>query len=159
MHPCSQPRYGLTERSNPMSGESLRVMTDRATSILTVVANGGSGSSSVGASISAVRCTDSKRCGALETAPRPLRTNRTGAVGSRTGSSAGIRSTGPSGEVVGERTLDLRRYLVDPHCVAGMVNADCDRGTVSEGVDRGAIELESQEMYRRRLLLVLAFQV
>jgi hypothetical protein len=46
MQPCSQPRYGLIERSNEMSGESLRVMILRVASTVTVVLNGGGSSSS-----------------------------------------------------------------------------------------------------------------
>src|SRR5207253_1610692 len=42
MQPCSQPRYGLIERSKPISGESLRAMIVRVASTLSIVADGGS---------------------------------------------------------------------------------------------------------------------
>src|SRR5216683_1797639 len=37
MQPCSQPRYGLIERSKPISGESLRAMIVRVASTLRTV--------------------------------------------------------------------------------------------------------------------------
>ncbi len=46
MQPCSQPRYGLIDCSNAMSGESLRAMIVRAGSTWTSV-RGGAGASSV----------------------------------------------------------------------------------------------------------------
>src|SRR6185437_2114084 len=45
MQPCSHPRYALTERSNPMSGELLRVRIDFGRSIVTVVRRRGTPSS------------------------------------------------------------------------------------------------------------------
>ena len=133
-----------------MSGESLRVMTDRAVSIVTVVASGGSGSSPSAArcSTSAKRCTDSNRCGTFETAPRPLRANMTGAEAPTTGSSDGIRSTGSSVEILGKSGLHLRRDLVDPHRIPGMVDADGHRCALPEAGDRGGLELETKEMHR-----------
>src|ERR1043166_3614853 len=71
MQPCSQPRYGLIERSKLMSGDSLRVMTLRLASTLTLVANGGRSSSDCQPSSKAMRATGSERPGAFDRAARP----------------------------------------------------------------------------------------
>src|SRR5665213_692940 len=74
MQPCSQPRYGLIERSKPMSGELLRAMIVRVASMLSRVCSGaGSGSAEPQPSSNATRSSLSKRPEALVTAPRPLR--------------------------------------------------------------------------------------
>src|SRR3954464_2628078 len=46
MQPCSQPRYGLIDRSKPMSGDVLRLMIVFGFSTVTVVRSGGGPSSS-----------------------------------------------------------------------------------------------------------------
>src|ERR1700738_4870529 len=63
MQPCPQPRYGLMERSNEISGESLRVMILRVVSIVTVVLNGGSSSKLCQPSSKAIRASGSERAG------------------------------------------------------------------------------------------------
>src|SRR5215471_9062400 len=74
MQPCSQPRYGLIERSKPISGESLRAMIVRVESTLSVVVNGAGFSSAVPQpSSNAMRFSASKRPLSLLAAPRPLR--------------------------------------------------------------------------------------
>jgi hypothetical protein len=68
MHPCSQPRYGLIEVSNPTSGLSLRAMTEREAS---------RSSSVLGAGSSALRHASRttanlwNRLAGLSAAPRP----------------------------------------------------------------------------------------
>src|SRR5215210_1720713 len=76
MQPCSQPRYGLIERSKEISGESLRVMIFRVESSVTSVLNGGSSSKLCQPSSKAMRAIGSKRPEALDTAPRPRRRSR-----------------------------------------------------------------------------------
>src|SRR6266481_1778384 len=73
MQPCSQPRYGLIERSNGMSGDVLRVMTLRAVSIATSVLNGGSSSIDRQPSSNATRTRGSNLPEAFVRAPRPRR--------------------------------------------------------------------------------------
>src|SRR6201982_1998909 len=74
MQPCSQPRYGLIERSKPISGESLRAMIVRVESTVNVVVNGASSSSAVPQPSSKdTRFSASKRPLSLLAAPRPLR--------------------------------------------------------------------------------------
>src|SRR6266436_6859487 len=73
MQPCSQPRYGLIERSNGMSGDVLRVMTLRAVSIATSVLNGGSSSIDCQPSSNATRTRGSNLPEAFVRAPRPRR--------------------------------------------------------------------------------------
>src|SRR5512145_2389876 len=71
MHPCSQPRYGLIDRSKPTSGESLCETIDRARSIVTSVLSSLAGfSSGVQPSSKASRATLSKRPCMKERAPR-----------------------------------------------------------------------------------------
>src|SRR5579862_7841501 len=73
MQPCSQPRYGLIDCSKWMSGESLRLMIERARSSVTTVSGRGAISSSrYQPSSSRVFATDSKRPSGFEAAPRPL---------------------------------------------------------------------------------------
>src|SRR5512141_2495924 len=157
MQPCSHPRYGLIERSKPISGESVRVMMERAVSSVTVVASGGSSSSSSGrCSASGARCTDSNRCARLETAPRPLRASAAGTDPATTGSSLGIRSIGSSEEVLDKRALDLRRDFVQSHCVVGVIDTHGNRRTLLQRSNGGGLELEAQEVHRRSLFFVLA---
>src|SRR5512139_2613993 len=161
MQPCSHPRYGLIERSNPMSGDSLRVMMERATSCVTAVASGGRVSSSASsrtASGSGARSTDSKRWARFETAPRPLRASASGTVTATTGSSPGIRWTGSSAEVPGKRALHLRRDFVEPHRVVGMIDAHGNRRALPDRRNGGRLEFEAQEVDGRGLLLVLALE-
>src|SRR5438067_11838137 len=74
MQPCSQPRYGLIERSKPMSGESLRAMIVRVASTASVVASrAGSSSEEPQPSSNGTRFSVSKRPLSLVPAPRPLR--------------------------------------------------------------------------------------
>src|SRR3954471_9414409 len=74
MQLCSQPRYGLIERSKPISGESLRAMIVRVESTVNVVVNGiGSSSDVPQPSSNATRRSASKRPLSLLAAPRPLR--------------------------------------------------------------------------------------
>jgi hypothetical protein len=40
MQPCSQPRYALIDRSNPMSGDWLKLIIVRGCSSVTVVRSG-----------------------------------------------------------------------------------------------------------------------
>src|SRR5205807_2351474 len=71
MQPCSQPRYGLIERSKPMSGESLRAMIVRVASTLRVVRSGiGSSSAVPQPSSNATRFSSSNRPLLLLAAPR-----------------------------------------------------------------------------------------
>src|SRR3954464_1951333 len=73
MQPCSQPRYGLIDCSKWISGESLRLMIERARSSVTCVSGRGAGSSSrYQPSSSRVFAIDSKRPSGFEAAPRPL---------------------------------------------------------------------------------------
>src|SRR3954466_14728168 len=76
MQPCSQPRYGLTERSKPMSGEALRVRIVFGCSMVTVVRRFGRPSSASTVSSHSPSSTLSfrlKRVGVeLRVAPRPL---------------------------------------------------------------------------------------
>src|SRR5262245_13053742 len=71
MQPCSQPRYGLIDWSNEISGDLLREMIERAGS--TVVASGGNSSSRLPhpSSTASVRV-DSNRPAGFDTAPRPV---------------------------------------------------------------------------------------
>src|SRR5206468_1148476 len=74
MQPCSQPRYGLIERSKPMSGESLRAMIVRVASTASVVSSrAGSSSEEPQPSSNGTRFSVSKRPLSLVPAPRPLR--------------------------------------------------------------------------------------
>ncbi len=79
MQPCSQPRYGLSDTPNGISGDWLRLRIERARSMETVVCNrgGASGSccptSGCQPSSTRVRSSRSKRPCRLEVAPRPLR--------------------------------------------------------------------------------------
>src|SRR5246127_5391700 len=74
MQPCSQPRYGLIERSKPMFGESLRAVIVRVESTVKVEVKGPSSSSAVPQpSSNARRLSASKRPLSLLAAPRPLR--------------------------------------------------------------------------------------
>src|SRR5690606_40100379 len=74
--PCSQPRYGFTERSKPTSGELLRLITVRARSSVTEVA--GRGASAMSAytdsqpSSVPVVTSDWNLPATREAAPRPL---------------------------------------------------------------------------------------
>src|ERR1043165_7809160 len=71
MQPCSQPRYGLIERSNPTSGESLCEAMVRARSMVTSVFNSlAGGSSAVQPSSNGSRAAVSKRPCMKERAPR-----------------------------------------------------------------------------------------
>src|SRR6187401_135274 len=70
------------ERSKPMSGESLRVMTFRAVSSATVVLNGGRSSRLCQPSSKATRASASKRPEELDCAPRPRRRSRSIATAS-----------------------------------------------------------------------------
>src|ERR1041384_8001899 len=71
MQPCSQPRYGLIERSNPTSGESLCETMVRARSMVTSVFNSlAGGSSAVQPSSNGSRAAVSKRPCMKERAPR-----------------------------------------------------------------------------------------
>src|SRR5437763_15044635 len=76
MQPCSQPRYGLIERSKEISGELLRVMILRVESRLTLVLNGGNSSKFCQPSSNAMRARGSYRPDALDCAPRPRRRSR-----------------------------------------------------------------------------------
>src|SRR5438477_8138405 len=75
MQPCSQPRYAFIDRSNPTSGELLRVRIDLGCSIVTVVRRLGTPSSAStwsSHSPSSVRSLRLKRVGVgLRVAPRP----------------------------------------------------------------------------------------
>src|SRR5688500_10249205 len=76
MQPCSQPRYGLIDRSKPMSGDVLREMMVLGCSIVTVVRSGGASPSMSSAassqSPSRTRSADPVRVGRrLVGAPRP----------------------------------------------------------------------------------------
>src|SRR5918911_1528546 len=74
MQPCSQPRYGLIERSKPISGESLRAMIVRVVSTDRIVGNRiGSASDEPQPSSNGTRFSLSKRPLSLLPAPRPLR--------------------------------------------------------------------------------------
>src|SRR5439155_26045137 len=74
MQPCSQPRYGLIERSKPISGESLRAMIVRVVSTDNVVGSrAGSASEDPQPSSNGTRFSLSKRPLSLVPAPRPLR--------------------------------------------------------------------------------------
>src|SRR3954447_23437108 len=75
MQPCSQPRYGLIERSKPISGESLRAMIVRVASPAALVAtrSGCASSPEPQPSSKAPRFSSSKRPLSLLAAPRPLR--------------------------------------------------------------------------------------
>src|ERR1700722_20795677 len=70
------------ERSKPISGESLRVMTFRAVSRATVVLNGGNSSRLCQPSSKATRASASNRPLALDCAPRPRRRSRSIATAS-----------------------------------------------------------------------------
>src|SRR3712207_5651714 len=75
MQPCSQPRYGLMERSKPMSGLLLKAMALRAPSFSRVVGRGGRSARSASdpqPSSKASRAVASNRTGGVDTAPRPL---------------------------------------------------------------------------------------
>src|SRR5207253_10708687 len=98
--PCSQPRYGLIERSKPISGESLRVITLRAVSSATVVLNGGNSSRLCQPSSNASRASASKRPLALDCAPRPRRRSRsiaTASSGKEEGAPAGSEGAATGG--------------------------------------------------------------
>src|SRR5215813_14207640 len=75
MQPCSQPRYGLIERSKPISGESLRAMIVRvaSTDSLVPTRSGCASSPEPQPSSKATRLSCSKRPLSLLAAPRPLR--------------------------------------------------------------------------------------
>src|SRR5215470_12051297 len=73
MQPCSQPRYGLIERSKEISGESLWAMILRVLSMVTVVLNGGNSSELSQPSSNAIFANGSKRPDAFDCAPRPRR--------------------------------------------------------------------------------------
>src|SRR3990167_2600998 len=70
MQPCSQPRYGLMDRSNGKSGEVLRVMMVLAVSIRTSVPWVG-GTSWYQPSSSATLTVGAKRLCRLVAVPRP----------------------------------------------------------------------------------------
>src|SRR3954470_23447500 len=71
MQPCSQPRYGLIERSKPTSGESLCETMERARSMATSVLSSVCGrSSGVQPSSKVSRATLSKRPCRKDRAPR-----------------------------------------------------------------------------------------
>jgi hypothetical protein len=85
MQPCSQPRYGLIERSKPISGESLRAMIVRVASTDNVVAtrSGSASSPEPQPSSKTTRFSCSKRPVSLLAAPRPLRGLRRAGISMR----------------------------------------------------------------------------
>src|SRR3569623_460074 len=76
MQPCSQPLYGLIERSKPTSGDWLRVMIFLAVSMPSTVWNGAfshsSGSPPQPSSVLTRSGLSNRPLGRLVTAPRPL---------------------------------------------------------------------------------------
>ena len=89
---------GVIERSNPMSGESLRVMTLREVSSDTVVLKGGRSSRLCQPSSKATRASASNRPLALDCAPRPRRRLLSIATAS---SGKGVAPAGSEGAVTG----------------------------------------------------------
>src|SRR5262249_23855210 len=96
MQPCSQPRYGLIERSNGISGEVLRVMTLRAVSIATSVLNGGSSSIDSQPSSNVTAICGSKLPEAFVSAQRP----RPGAASTPAFTPTSRQGSGPASEIL-----------------------------------------------------------
>src|SRR5262249_14651189 len=99
MQPCSQPRYGLIERSKEISGESLWAMILRVLSMVTVVLNGGNSSELCQPSSNAILANGSKRPDAFDCAPRPRR---------RAPSTATSASAGALGAIAAGRACRTR---------------------------------------------------
>ena len=95
-----------------MSGESLRAMIVRDCWMVTVVASGGSGSSScVQPSSSALRASRRYRFAGLNVAPRPRSTRRSGASGS-TGSGGGSGTRSSGGLAIGDMSSNDRSIVL-----------------------------------------------
>ena len=120
MQPCSQPRYGLIERSNGMSGEVLRVMMLRGRSMLTSVRTSDGSSSISQPSCSTTFRTGSNRPDRFEAAARA----RKRWLGCRVDSRSGIAA-------ILEQTANIENAGQQNHRVASNLQVGCRTADVA----------------------------